>query len=77
MNTEYLCFHLKKIPMAKKKTKNLHAMRKKKIKNKAGSAEWNDTFGKWYVHTKHSLLKENKTALSAISDSQATTTLIP
>lgn len=42
---------------------------KKKIKNKVGNAEWNNIFGKWYVHTKHSLPKENTTALSAISDS--------
>lgn len=42
---------------------------KKKIKNKVGNAEWNNTFGKWYVHTKCSLPKENTTALSAISDS--------
>lgn len=52
-------------------------MRKKKIKNKVGNAKWNNTSGKWYVHTKHSLPKENQTALSAISDFQATTTLIP
>lgn len=52
-------------------------MRKKKIKNKVRNAEWKNTFGKWYVHTKHSLPKENKTALSAISDCQATTILIP
>lgn len=67
---ECLCFHSKKILTATEKdTKFACYEGKKKIKNKVGNAEWNNIFGKWYVHTKHSLPKENTTALSAISDS--------
>lgn len=72
-----ISFFSLKFSLLQKKTQNLHFTRKKKIKNKVENAKWNNTFGKWYGHAKHSLPKENQTALSAISDFQATTTLIP
>lgn len=49
---EYLGFHPKKIlTTTKKRQKICMLWLKKLIKKKAGNAEWNNTFSKWYVHT--------------------------
>lgn len=48
---EYLYFHSKKILTTTKEAQNLHVMMKKEFKM-VDNAEWNNTFGKWYVHTK-------------------------
>lgn len=77
---ESLCFHSKKIvTVAKKKKKrhNLHVMQRKLIKKRLAMLSEIIPLASDMCIKKHSLPKENRTALSAISDFLATTTLIP
>lgn len=74
-----ICFHSKKIVTVAKKKKrhNLHVMQRKLIKKRLAMQSEIIPLASDMCIKKHSLPKENRTALSAISDFLATTTLIP